>query len=317
MKKPVYLLLGILLLFVIIYLLLVQKEEKTFAPGMVENFLELDSAVVDRIEFKKYDTKMVFQKAGQQWYIVSPDSFRADNKAIGQMISLASHLTVGDIISSNPEKQFFFQVDALTGTQLDFLSGDRQLASMVVGKMSDDFTHAYLRKTGSEDVYLAEGIFSGITKQRIESWRDRQILTFNPQQIKEIEISKEKKRFKLTREDTSWSLSPHPYQQTMVADNQKAEDYVRTLADIKADKFAYKGEAVGLSFQNPELEITLSFLDDQQKKLWAIKAWGEENRYYVKTDRIDEVYVLFEYNLKRLAKQIEDFQPQEEKEGES
>jgi hypothetical protein len=317
MKKSIYPLVGILILFVIIYLLLVQKEEKTFAPGRVENFLDLDSALVDRIEFKKYDTRMVFQKAGQQWYITQPDSFRADNQVIGQMLSLASHLTVGDIISSNPEKQFFFQVDSLTGTRLDFLSADRKLASMVVGKMSDDFTHSYLRKTGSDDVYLAKGIFSGITKQQIEKWRDRQILTFDPQQIEEIEIVKEKGSFNLTREDTTWILSPHPYQQTMVADNRKVDEYVATLSDIKADKFAFKGETVGLSFQNPELEITLTFSDDQPKKLWAIKARGDENRYFVKTNQYSEVYVLFEYSFKRLAKGIEDFKSEGEKEEES
>jgi hypothetical protein len=302
---------------VIIYLLLVQKEEKTFAPERMENFLELDSTMVDRIEFKKYDTKMVFQKAGQQWYITQPDSFRADNQVIGRMLSLASHLTVGDVISSNPEKQFFFQVDSMTGTQLDFLSGEKQLASMVVGKMSDDLMHAYLRKAGSDDVYLAEGIFSSITKQRIENWRDRQILTFDPQQLREIEISQEKKRFKLTKEDTSWSLSRYPYQETMAADNQKVDEYVRTLADIKADKFAFKGETMALSFHNPELEITLTFMDDQRKKLWAVKALGEEIRYFVKTNQYNEVYVLFEYSFKRLAKGLEDFQPEEEKEEES
>ena len=312
MKKPIYVLLAIFLLFVIIYLVLVQKEKKTFSPRTVENFLGLDSASVNRIEFKKYDTKMVFQKIGQQWYIVEPDSYQADNKAIGQLISLASHLTVGEIISSNPEKQILFQVDSLTGTGLDFLSGERQVASVVVGKMSDDYMHAYLRRTGSEDVYLAKGFFSSITQQRVDHWRDRQILAFDPELVTEVEFAQGKDKFKLTLEDTMWQLSPHPYRETAAADNQKVGDYVRTLADIKSDKFPFDEEILGLRLENPELAIKLTFTDGHEERLFATKAPGEGTRYFVKTDQGESVFILFEYSFKRLAKNPEDFQPDEE-----
>ncbi len=312
MKKPIYVLFAVFLLFVIIYLVLVQKEKKTFSPRTVENFLGLDSASVNRIEFIKYDTKMVFQKIGQQWYIVEPDSYRADNKAVGQLVSLASHLTVGEIISSNPEKQILFQVDSLTGTGLDFFSGERRLASVVVGKMSDDYMHAYLRRTGSEDVYLAKGFFSGITQQRVDHWRDRQILAFNPELVTEVEFSQGKERFKLTKEDTLWQLSPHPYRETAVADQEKAEDYIRTLTDMRSDKFPLKNEIVGLRFENPELVIKLTFADGHEERLLATKAPGEGNRYFAKTDQSESVLVLFEYSFKRLDKKLEDFQPEAE-----
>ncbi|NIN00028.1 MAG: DUF4340 domain-containing protein [candidate division Zixibacteria bacterium] len=312
MKKPIYVLIAVFLLFVTIYLVLVQKEKKTFSPRTVENFLGLDSVSVNRIEFIKYDTKMVFQKIGQQWYIVEPDSYRADNKAIGQLVSLASHLTVGEIISSNPEKQILFQVDSLTGTGLDFFSGDRQLASVVVGKMSDDYMHAYLRKTGSEDVYLAKGFFSSITQQRVDHWRDRQILAFDPGLVTEVEFTQGKDKFKLTREDTVWQLSAPPYRETATADHEKTEDYIRTLAEIRSDKFPLKNEIVGMRFENPELVIKLTFADGHEEKLLATKASGEGNRYFVKTDQSESVFVLFEYNYKRLAKKLEDFQPEAE-----
>jgi hypothetical protein len=312
MKKPIYLLFAILLLFVIIYLLLAQKEKKTFSPRTVENFLGLDSASVDRIEFKKYDTRMAFQKIGQQWDIVEPASYRADNRAIGQLVSLASRMTVGEIISSNPEKQVLFQVDSLTGTGLDFFSGERLLASVVVGKMSSDNMHAYVRKTGYEEVYLAKGFFSGITQQRLDHWRDRRIFDFDPDLVAEVELSQGKDRFRLVKEDTLWQLSPHPYGQTMPADGQKVEDYLSTLADIKGDKFPFKEETVGLSFGNPELVIKLTFTDGHQEKLLAVRAPGDGSRYFAKTDQGESVLLLFEYTFKRLAKRPEDFRAEAE-----
>ena len=312
MKKPIYLLLGILLLFVIIYFILVQKEKKTFSPRKVGNFLKLDSTQVNRIEFRKFDTRLVFKKTNQQWHIVEPDSYRADNDAVGQLLSVASHLEVGEVISSNRQKQFYFQVDSLTGTRLSFFAGEKQLASVVTGKMSSDYLHAYLRKTDSDDVYLAKGSFTRMANRNVDQWRDRGIFTFDPKQIKEIELSKGGEKFKLTKEDTLWQLSQYPYQKSSQADGQAVENYVETLADMKADDFARKPEIEELDFKKPQFVLKLVSLDGHQEKLFATRKKKEGNRYFVKTDQDKSIFVLFEYNFKRLTKKFEDFQPKEE-----
>ncbi len=311
MKKPIYFLLGIFLIFVIIYFLLVQKEKKTFSPGKVENFLQLDSALVDRIEFKKFDTKLVFQKTDQQWYIVEPDSYRADNNALGQLLSTASHLEVGEVISSNPKKQFFFQVDTAVGTGLVFFDGENRVASLVIGKMSSDYLHVYLRKTDSDDVYLAKGYFTRLANRKIDQWRDRRIFTFDPTQINEIELSRGKDKFRLTKEDTLWQLSQSPYQKSSVADSKKAEDYVRTLANMKADEFARKPQIEELNFKKPQFVLKLTFLDGHEEKLFVTCKRKEDDRYFAKINQDKSVFILFEYTFKKLAKKFEDFQPEE------
>ncbi len=311
MKKPLYLLLGILLVFLIIYFLLIQKEKKTFSPGKVENFLKLDSAQVNRIEFGKFGTKLIFQKTNQQWYMLEPDSFRADNNAIGQLLSAASHLEVGEVISSNKEKQFFFQVDTLTGTRLNFLAGENQLASLVIGKTSSDYLHTYLRKTDSDDVHLAKGHFTRIVNRKVDQWRASGILAFDPKQVKEVELSQGKEKFKLTKEDTLWQLSLYPYQESFQADSKKAEDYVRTLANMKADEFARKPEIEEIDFKKPQFVLKLTFLDGHDQRLFATRKTKEDNRYFMKTDQDQSVFVLFEYNFKRLAKKFKDFQSKE------
>lgn len=311
MKKPIYLLLGILLLFVIIYFLLVQKERRTFSPRKMENFLGLDSAQVDRIEFNKFDTKLVFRRINQKWHITQPESYRADNQTVGRMLSMASHLEVGEIISSNPEKQLLFQVDSLTGTRLNFFFGENLLASVVLGKMSGDYLHAYLRKTDSDDVYMAKGQFAGIANRKVEQWRNRSIFSFEPNQVKEIEFILGKEKFRLTKEDTLWEISPDPYRINSPAEGQTVEDYVRTLASMKADEFAKTPEIAEVDFEKPQLELKLGFLDGHEERLFAFRM-NEESSYLVKSDQDESIFVLFEYNFKRLAKAFEDFQPKEE-----
>ncbi len=312
MKKPLYILLGILAVFVIVYFLLVQKEKKTFRPEKVENFLQLDSAAVNRFEFNLFDTKLAFEKVDQQWYMRRPDSCRADNRAIEQMLSMASHLEVGEVISSNPDKQFVFQVDTLMGNRLDFFDGENLLASMVIGKMQEDFLHAYLRKTDSDDVYLAKGLFSGIANRRLDLWKERSLLVLDPKQASEIELSQDQKKFRLSREDTLWLLSAHPYQESFPADGEVVEDYLETLSSIKADEFVRGSRMHGVNFKTPQLELMLTFSDGQQEKLLAIDESGDGSRYFVKTDQDRNVFILYEFNFKRIAKTLQDFQPKEE-----
>lgn len=312
MKKPVYLLLGVLLIFVVIYFLLIQKEKKTFSPGRVENFLQLDSAAVDRIQFRKFDSKLILQRQNQKWFLVEPDSHRADNLVVGRLLGSASRLEVGEMISSNPGKQFWFQVDSLTGVGLQFLSGGNRLASVVVGKMSEDRMHGYLRKTDSDEVYLAEVGFVQMAQRSVNQWRDRRIFDFDPDQVTEIELGSGGERFKLTREDTLWKLSRHPYGETSPADGQTVENYLQTLAEVRADDFAFKSRIEGLAFETRDPVLTLTFQDGRKERLFAVETPEDETRYFVKSDQGPSVFVVLEYNFKRLTRKREDFQPKEQ-----
>jgi hypothetical protein len=68
----------------------------------------------------------------------------------------------------------------------------------------------------------------------------------------------------------------------------------------------------GVNFKKPQLELTLTFSDGQQEKLLAVDESGDGSRYFVKTDQDRNVFILYEFNFKRIAKTFQDFQPKEE-----
>ncbi|MFH1336937.1 MAG: DUF4340 domain-containing protein [Candidatus Zixiibacteriota bacterium] len=308
MKKSVFILGGIFLLFVIVYFFLIQKEKKIFAPVKLESFLTLDSASVDKIQFSKFDTKMVFQKIGENWFMTEPDSFRADDKAIGQLLNAVCYLEVGEIISSNPEKQSFFQVDNFTGTTISFFTKAGLQASLVVGKTSKDLLHTYMRKASSDEVYLSSIIFNSIAQRNVEEWKDRSIFVFDPQQIQELEFSSTNVKFKLTRSDSLWNLSLSPYRETTKAKEVAVNDYLLTLSNIKADEMAKKPEIAQLDFGKLKFELTVTLLDSRIVRLFVVQLYSEADRYYAKTDQAANVFVLYEYTFRRLNKKPSDFQ---------
>ena len=300
---------GILLFCTLVYLLLLQKENKTFAPGSVKNFLALDSARVDQIGFRKFDTRMSFQKVGQGWFMTEPDSFRADKDELGQLLSMASHLEVGEVISSNPEKQGYFMVDDYTGTTISFFLGKSELTSLVVGKTSKDLLHTYLRKTNSNDVFLAPGLLASMTERGVKEWKDRSIFDLDPKNIKELEFNQKSGNFKLTRSDTLWVMNLMPDGKLTTPDNRLVNDYLFTLSSIKGDEWAGQPEIEQLDFTKSEYTITITFLDGYRESLFIVQLQPGGSRYYAKTDQGSNILILYEYTFKRIAKQPDDFNP--------
>jgi len=309
MKRTILILLGIFLFCILIYFLLLQKEHKTFAPSTVENFLALDSARVDQIEFKKFDTRMSFQKVGPGWFMTEPDSFRADKDELGQLLNITSHLEVGEVISSNPEKQGYFMVDDFTGTTISFFSGKNKLTSLVVGKISKDLLHTYLRKTNSNDVFLASVLLARMTERGVAEWKDRGIFDIESNQVKEIEFSQKSGNFKLTRSDTLWGLNLMPDGKSTTPDYRLVNDYLFTLSSIKGDEWASKPEIEQLDFTKSEFTITITFLDGHRENLFIVQLQPGSDRYYAKTDQGSNVLMLYEYTFKRIAKIPDDFNP--------
>jgi hypothetical protein len=219
---------------------------------------------------------------------------------------------VGEMISSNPGKQYWFQVDTLTGTGLDFLSAGHLLASVIIGKTSEDNINGYLRKTTSDDVYLTDANFVRMAQRNINQWRDPRLFTFDGDQINEIQWNQGRIGFRLIRTDSLWELSRYPYQETSAADTQAAKAYARTLADMRADDFPFKSQLSGVDLKAREPLLVITLRDGDQVKLFAVEGPGEGNQYWVATSQDNEVFTLFEYNFKLLNKTPEDFLPKPE-----
>jgi hypothetical protein len=151
-----------------------------------------------------------------------------------------------------------------------------------------------------------------VANRRIDQWKNRSIFVLDPTQTSEIQLSQGQEKFRLTRQDTLWLLSAHPYQESSQADGEAVREYLETLVNIKADELRRPREVFGVDFGKPKLEIRLTFSDGHEETVVAVPQAGEDSRYYVKTDRDRNIFVLFEFNFKRLAKTFEDFEPKEE-----
>jgi hypothetical protein len=307
MKKTILPLTIILALCVVIYFLVVTKEKKSFAPQKVESFLQVDSTIVDTIEFCILNTKMVFEKRDDNWFATQPDSFKVDKRLVDQLLSLTANLEVEDLISTNPIKQMLFQVDTLTGTMLNFLSQGDTVASFVVGKTSPDYMHTYVRKTDSDEVWASTGFLSRIINLRLEQWRDKSILELDPAKIETIEFIKKKGSFRLTKADTIWKVSPPPYTKSFDAKGEEVIDFLDRISQLRTDAFASLPDFEGLDFKKSLLKLKLTLDDGSEEIINIAQKSKEDNRYFVEKQGEETIFILYQGSFDYLNRDIEDF----------
>jgi hypothetical protein len=201
----------------------------------------------------------------------------------------------------------FFQVDTLTGTRLNFLSQDKILASLVVGKTSTDMTHTYVRRTDSDEVWSAKGFLSRIVGRRIEQWRDKSILELDPQKIQAVEFTKKKSSFRLTKADTVWNVSPSPFAEAFEAKENEARDFVERISSLRTDGFALLTDVVELDFNKYLLRLRF-ILDDGSEEILTIAQKSKDDKNYFLEKQGDEtIYILYQGSFDYINREIEDF----------
>jgi hypothetical protein len=306
MKRTIIPLVMILALCLIVYFLLISREKKTYTPERIETFVQIDSSVVDKVEFCIYNTKMVFNKRNGNWYASGPDSFKVDQRMVGQLLNSVANLEVEDLISTNPQKQLLFQVDTLSGTVLNFMSGNDTLASLVVGKSSSDFMHTYVRKTNSDEVWSAKGFLSRMVGRHLDQWRDKTILELDTEKIKTIEFKREKSSFRLAKVDTVWKVSPAPYKNEYDVKEDEVSNFLDRISNLRTDAFATLPDLEGVDFKKPALVLKLT-LDDGTEEILTIVQKNEDKRYFVVKEAEETFFILYQGSFDYLNRNIEDF----------
>ena len=307
MKRAIIPLVMILILCVIVYFILISKEKRIYSPERIEAYVNLDSSAVDKIEFCILKTKMAFDKRDGKWFATGPKSFKVDKRLVGQLLSMVANLEVEDLISTNPRKQMLFQVDTLTGTILNFMSGNDTLASLAVGKTSQDFMYTYVRKTDSDEVWSAKGFLSRIVGRHLDQWRDKSILDLDAEKINAVEFKKKKKSFKLAKVDTVWKVSSSLYTEGQDTREDEVRAFIDRISNLRTDEFAELPDLEGVNFKKPVLTLKLTLDNGTEETLTIVQKSLEDKRYVVTKDGEETFFILYQGSFDYLDREIEDF----------
>ena len=292
MTKNTWILIGVLAALIAGAYFVMQRPGESSAPESSGAMLvDYDSAAVDRIEIRSPNGPAVIERQGGVWMVTAPVRYRADDGTVVSALSSGKRMELKGLVSSNPGKRSVFQVDS-TGTMVRVFEHGAEKTVFWIGKPSPSYTETYVRREGSNDVYIASGLFSSNFSRRTSEWRDKTIFKTDQDAIAGVTLRFGDTSVVLARQDSVWKIGDD------VAKTDIVKGFIGALANLQADDF------IDTAVQEmPPLTLQIE-LGGVQLRLYKMK---EGDRFYVQSSTTPQLFEVAGWRAAQIVKRKKDF----------
>ncbi len=196
-------------------------------------FKAADLGKTSRINIVKGKAKpVVLEKKDGKWVVASAYGYKADSKVADEIIASAGKISGGEQVAELAGSHKSFEVDEIRGSFISFFEGDKELASLVIGKtaQSRDLNNALIYVRFEKDA---------------ETYRVSSKLRSDAKLWSKIENKNylEKEIFALTADDEIYELRiSRPGQEDILVERKSEVVPVETEAEGEAGKEEKKEE---------------------------------------------------------------------------
>ena len=292
-------------------------------------FLALDTSQIDYIHIKNKDGEVSLQKVGATWKVTSPYNYTANDSYTETLIEKLAELREESIVSGSKGKWKDFEVDDSSAAYVEAGRQGGVMDKFYCGKPSKTYTHTYMRRAGSDDVWLVSGTPRSSFTRRPKDWRDKSILELDRTMIERVALNFSGETVMLTREisapgadttlvkgDTTWKVVGSKGG-ALVADSKPLNRFFNTLTKLRAMDFLDAGEDTLPDFSKPDFSVEV-YLEGNQHELLQFQPQGGDDakRWVVRKQGIEStMFVVYESTIKNLKKQPADFKEEKKEKG--
>ncbi|NNK85234.1 MAG: DUF4340 domain-containing protein, partial [Desulfobacterales bacterium] len=247
--KKEYIILAVIILSLLLYLSQRSTDRTLY---QLPKMPEISNSDLSKIELAKNTTIVVLSKEDGKWTI-GPKKYPADELKIKNMLDVIGKLSLTALVSQSKSYNRY-HLDEDNRIKVKAFDKDKIRREFDIGKAAASFRHTFVKISGDERVFHARGSFRGKFDKTVEDLRDKTVLSFKINEIKEIRISKGKHKmaFNLTQpskevkqtenpDDSSQKTEPiKMLWQTAAGKNAsstKINRLLTTLSDLKCEEY--------------------------------------------------------------------------------
>ncbi len=242
----------VILLSVLVAIVLLTKifDDKKGGRTFKEELVTLDTSLVNVIlvyPASQQKKEIKLSRSGEIWMVQSENiSSEADSSYARNLIGTFSVIKTIRLAATEKSKWKDFNVDDSLGTKVKFLSGEKVLAEIVVGKFSYNQMSrsgiSYVRLPGEDNVYAVDGFLPMAVNQQFNEWRNKNILRGNKEDWKKISFSYPDSSFYLEKENDKWKLKSNGLSiegvgETDMTDTVKIEQFINSFSNLSNSSF--------------------------------------------------------------------------------
>ncbi len=308
MKQKLLYLAGLLVVLWGAWFFYTSAERRALSVPEHRDFFWTDSLAVDSLAVK-FATWTHLARRNGRWVVFATDeTYLADEEKIARVLRTNNEMVLENVISSHAEKFDKFNVDTLHGTILKTFAGGRPLAAFVLGKISGDMRHTYVRRLASDSVFMARGEFAQVYTKAPSEWRSPVIFDLDSALIDTIIwIEPDRGETRLLRTpNRDWVVWKPGIASPMPVDTSIANLKIRRLSPLRADAFPPEGNYGVPTFDTLGLQLIVHTTDGHADTLvWNRFAENENRSYAMRPGHPRPVYIFFKGSYDRLLGRYE------------
>jgi hypothetical protein len=275
-----------------------------FRNRTVAKFVDADRAVLER-----GPRKAVFAKVDGTWKLTEPLEADAEHTELENLINDVARLHAAEFVA---EKTTEVQLKTYgldkPEARWHFLSGDKEVLSLVIGRREKGVGRCYARLEKGDLVFVLD---AGLAGKLFAEYRKRDVWSpsLDSAQADRLTYTRGGTSFTLEKVDGTWRLVDRPEAKVKA---EAVTDALAAIAGLKAERFVVdKGADLKLyGLEPPELVIEVQ-TPAGKRVLHVGRPEGESKRYYARVpdkDRSD-VFVIGEAEAARIVRDLPAFTP--------
>jgi len=213
------------------------KKDRSFNTDLIK----LDTAKVTRIVvWPKADdfVEVVLTREDNGWLISKGDIHtKAMQNNVNSILNQLTLIETKRIAAKNPEKWNEYEVEEGNGTRLQVYGDGKLLKDFIVGRFSFNQQSrqatSFIRLTGEEEVYAVDGFLGMNLGQGFDSYRNKQILKLNRDDINAMIFSEGDSSFTISKIGNDWTIN-----ESQPLDSTKMANFLSNLQNINGTDFA-------------------------------------------------------------------------------
>jgi hypothetical protein len=310
MRRETLILVAVLVILAAVYLI-TQRPFSTHGPrspaGEELFFPDFVAAEVDTLSTRGQGIDVTLFRTGEGWMIQGARPMYAAPAKVEQALEMIAALPKTELVSIVPEKHAVFEVIEGPATRVVARGGGRALADVLVGKRGPGFLTAYVRAPDADEVYLSQRGFPSNVVRPTDFWRDREILSFEPDQATRISIEREGQSVVLAYlGEPGWQML-EPADRP--ADSAAVAEAIAALSLLSASGFEDMRSPDECGLDDPTAVISVQLTAGPEGTVTI--GSEEEDSYYVRRSDRETIYRIPATRLDRVLRSPEEFAPAE------
>jgi hypothetical protein len=272
-----------------------------------------------KLEITRGKTAMVLNKKDDRWFI-APAEYPTDANKVKDMLDAIKNLSLTALVSESKNYNLY-ELDEEQKINVKASQGDNLKLDIDVGKIASSFRHTFVKPSGDERVFHAQGNLKNTFDVTVDTLRDKTVLSLKPADIQQININKEQQSLAFTRTqvpvevkapDAEKSTEATPAAPKLVwqavtgqpANETALNQLLNALADLRCEKFI--DDRKKEDFSSPLFTLELKGVQDYHLSIFP-KAAENDSNFPAVSSGSDYPFQLSANQVSRIMKEPSEF----------